>query len=159
MLTRDALRLAGTITVRVTNIATGAVETMQLRNAVTDDGLDVLKNALLGNVTADNLKLKYVALGTDPTAVTGTESQLGTEVFRKQVTDRSDEGTGLARTIGLILAGEAAGENIEEIGWFAGPAATAAANTGTLWARVLYSRAKTALESIQITRDDQSARA
>ena len=64
-----------------------------------------------------------------------------------------DPAAGQVNTVHYITPAEAVGA-IEELGWFAGAAAGAGAGTGIMISRVLYSRVKTNLESLQIERLD-----
>ena len=79
--------------------------------------------------------------------------RLGNETFRKQVTSQAAGAVGVTIT-NLYVAPEEAVGTIEEIGFFSGSSASATTDSGTLFARVLYSRTKTAVESIQIERTD-----
>jgi len=57
-----------------------------------------------------------------------------------------------------VLAPAEANVNITEIGWF-GADATSTTDSGTLIARVAYSRAKNSGESLQVNRQDTFAEA
>lgn len=120
------------------------------RNLITNGGLDLLVASLAGT----DAEIKYVAVGSDATAPTVDDTVLGAEEFRKQVTAQTTIGTGIVNTSCVILPAEATGFTIAEIGWFAGADATASADSGVLIARVLYSKTKTNLESLQIDRAD-----
>jgi len=111
---------------------------------ITDGGLDLISQAL--NVT-------YIALGDGTTAPSPSDVGLVNEKFRKAVTQHIDNGTGDEQVICYIAPYECNDFEIQEIGAFAG-VATDTPGSGTLVARWLYSRQKTNLESIQVTRDD-----
>ncbi len=138
-----------TITIRYQD---GTEEVLHLKNMVMNCAKNMMRDGLKGTVT--DFKIKYVALGSSTTAVANTQTQLGSEQFRKAVTQQSAGGTGVLTTTSYIASYEGNSFTIEEIGWFAGSTATASANSGVMVARVLYHRAKTNLESITITRDD-----
>jgi hypothetical protein len=127
-----------------------------INNTITDNGLNFFRDALRGIVT--DAQLKYIAVGTSSTAVTTSDSQLGNEVFRKQIFSRTAGTTGQCISI-AILEDTEANYSIAEIGVFAGTTASAIANSGIMVSRVLYSRVKTNLESIQIQRTDTIGRA
>lgn len=126
-----------------------------INNMVTDAGLNLLRECLRGTVT--DAEVKYIAVGTSSTAVSAAQTQLVNEAFRKPVYSKSVVGTGLLQTIGILTETEAV-INIQEVGIFAGSTASAATNSGIMISRILYSRNKTNLESIQFQRTDTIAR-
>lgn len=126
-----------------------------INNLITDGGLDLLRNLLQG--TATDGQIKYIAVGTSSVAVASTQTQLGAEVFRKPVLTRTSVTTGSLQSVTILTETEAVA-NIQEIGIFAGSTASTASNSGVMISRILYSRNKTNLESIQIQRTDTIAR-
>lgn len=132
------------------------IEDIDFTNLITNAYLDELAKVPQG--IAPDFEIKYVAIGTDNTTPTVTDTTLGTEIFRKQVTSQDKTGTGEVTTIFVIFDSEAVA-NWQEIGIFVGSTATGSADSGVLASRVLYSRNKTALEEIQITRKDIFGRA
>jgi len=120
-----------------------------------DNTLDELIKVLQG--TSTDLEIKYLALGTDSTAITDTDAALGTEVFRVALTDITKSGTGELTSLAVVLDNEAVA-TIEEIGLFAGAAAGAGADSGTLVSRILWHRVKSASEELQFTRIDTIVR-
>jgi hypothetical protein len=126
-----------------------------IKNRITNAGLNLLRNALNGEVTS--CEIKYLALGTGSNAINDSDTQLQNEIFRAQFisTTKPDIGQ-LEKTI-LILDNEAVAP-IEEIGIFAGVTASSTTNSGIMISRVLYSKNKTNLESIQIVRRDSIQR-
>ena len=142
----------GLVTVRVYDQNGNTIDVWQKKNLITDAGKNLVRDALKGTTT--DLKIKYVALGSNNTAPAGSQTTLLSEQFRKAITLQSAGSTGIVTTTGFIAAAEATTFTTQEIGWFAGPSATASANTGIMIARVLYSRTKSALESLEIDRTD-----
>lgn len=136
--------------------ADGSVEVDEFENLITDAGLNLIADALTGAVSTP--EIRYVALGSSNTPVSANQTALGDERFRKQVSQQTNPNTGEAVSIVYIAPFEATDFMIQEIGWFAGPDATDQAGSGILLARVLYSRAKSDLESLQITRTDTIGR-
>ena len=132
------------------------VEEVDFTNLITNAYLDELAKIPQG--IAPDFELKYIAIGTGSTAPSVTDTQLETEIFRKQVTSQSKTGTGKVTTIFVIIDSEAVA-TWGEIGIFVGSTATGTVNSGVLASRVLYSRSKTSLEEIQITRKDIFGRA
>lgn len=129
----------------------GTTEVEEFDNLIVNTGLNMMRRALKNG--DEKTQILYVALGSDATAPAATDTTLGSEQFRKQVTAYSNAGTGALTTTIYIAPGEANTFTIEEIGWFAG-SATGTADTGTLVSRVNYSKAKTDAEALQIDRTD-----
>jgi hypothetical protein len=123
----------------------------KLKNRLTNAGLNMVRDALNGDLT--DIKLKYLALGDSKIAIDDTQTQLGNERFRTPFIKYDKPATGQLKTTAIAKDNEAVFQ-IEEIGIFAGSTATSAANTGILVSRILYSRNKTNLESIQFIRTD-----
>ena len=126
-----------------------------INNMVTDAGLNLLRETLRGTIT--DAQIKYFAVGTSSASVLATQTQLGAEIFRKPVYSRTAGATGILQSIAILTETEAVA-NIQEIGVFAGSTASATTNSGIMISRILYSRNKTNLESIQIQRTDTIAR-
>lgn len=127
------------------------IDFQEFHNLITTVGLNMMRDVLYGDV-ADG-EIKYMAIGDDNTAPALADTTLGNETFRKARTSQSKPGAGQQTYVQYIDPTEAIGV-IEEFGWFAGAAAGAGADTGIMVSRTLYSRVKTALESIQIERTD-----
>ena len=125
-----------------------------ISNTITSGWLNAIRDALDGGVT--DLQVKYMAWGSSATAPLATQTTLVTESGRKQITQYTDGATGVQSTLTFLAPGDAV-QQIEELGWFAGSAATATVDSGTMVGRVLYSKNKTILETIQVTRDDTFA--
>jgi len=125
-------------------------------NLITTVGLNMVRDFLEGLIAAG--ETKYMAVGSDNTAPALADIKLGTETFRKLVTSFSEPADGQLRTVVYIAPAEAVGA-IEELGWFSGAAAGAGADSGIMISRVLYSRVKTAIESIQVERQETIAEA
>lgn len=151
----DKIGWQGIWNIQIKNKDTGQIEETQIKNRVMNAALDELLKVLQGNTT--DLEVAYLALGTSNTAVTDTQTQLGTEIFRTQLQSSSKTGTGELTSLFIVLDSEAVGQ-IEEIGIFGGSSASASANSGTLISRILWSRNKTASEEIQFTRIDRIVR-
>ncbi len=132
------------------------LDVQEMKNLITTVGLNMLRNGLYGDVS--DFEVKYMAIGSDSTAPTLADTTLGTETFRKARTSQSKPSNGAVKYVQYIAPAEAVGA-IEELGWFAGAAAGAGADSGIMIARVLYSRTKTNLESLQIERTDTFAEA
>ncbi len=116
---------------------------------ITTAGRNLLRD---GESGAQNPRITYVALGTDSTAPAIGNTQLGAEVFRKQVTSYTNGANGEVVISMYLSPSDLIGISVAEVGFFGGNA-TKTANSGTLLARGLYSHTKTNVESIQFGLD------
>lgn len=123
-----------------------------LKNLITSAGKNLLAESLR-NASLD-AEIKFISLGSDNTAPSSGDTTLGNETFRKAVTSQTAGGSVGVTITNLYVAPEEAVGTIEEIGFHSGSSATSTTDSGVLFARVLYSRTKTAVESIQIERTD-----
>ena len=132
----------------------GTTEVDYLHNLLMRNGFAHVLDGI-GNLldAGGDVAIRYLAVGSGTTAVNDTQGYLVNETFRKQITSAARTSHFTLETITIINNDEAVG-TIEEIGWFGGVAATSTTDSGILYARVLYSRTKTALESLQIDRID-----
>lgn len=129
----------------------GTEQVFELKNLVTNAGRNLLREALRIPIDAG---IRFVALGSGTAPPAVTDTQLQAEQFRKVVTRQEVGAVGEMITTMFVAPFEANTFVINEIGWFAGPDATATVNSGILIARVLWTRAKNNMESIQIERRD-----
>lgn len=128
------------------------VDVVETHNMIMNVGLNMIRDVLRGAVTDG--KIKILAWGTDATAEAAGQSNLVAESGRKAVTQQTAGTTGRVLTTTYIAPNDGVGITIRELGWFAGAAATATANSGIMVARLLYTKVKTNLESIQVDRTD-----
>ena len=124
----------------------------KLKNLITSAGKNLLAESLR-NASLD-AEIKFISLGSDNTAPSSGDTTLGNETFRKAVTSQTAGGSVGVTITNLYVAPEEAVGTIEEIGFHSGSSASSTTDSGVLFARVLYSRTKTAVESIQIERTD-----
>ena len=124
-----------------------------IKNLITDVALNKEIGILLG--TAPNMEIKYMGFGTDNTAPTVSDTQLGSESARFQPTTAFSQ-VAIGKTSGafFLTSTDLNGVDIEEIGVFCGSTASSTANSGTLLSRILWSFSKTANDEIEITRID-----
>ena len=123
-----------------------------LKNLITSAGKNLLAESLRnGSLDAE---IKFISIGSDNTAPSSGDTTLGNETFRKAVTSQTAGGSVGVTITNLYVAPEEAVGTIEEIGFHSGSSASSTTDSGVLFARVLYSRTKTAVESIQIERTD-----
>lgn len=145
---------------RITNIKITAYDldgnvkdVMKVKNLITTVGLNMVRDAIHAVADIADCEIKYVEVGTGATAPALADVALDTYLFRKIMTSTSKPADGQTKCTVYISPAEAIGA-LEEIGWWAGAACAAGEATGIMIARVLYSRNKTALESLQIERTD-----
>jgi len=122
-------------------------------NLLMNVGLNMVRDGLKD--AAFDTKIKFLAWGSGNTAPAVGQTQLVSETDRQGLTSWTAGGVGELITVVYINPATAvAPPNIEELGWFAGVGAVDAPNAGIMVGRILYSRAKTNLESLQIERTD-----
>ena len=132
------------VTITVRNPDGSVKEMVKLHNKIPVVARNMVRDFLHGTETDG--KIRELALGDDSTPPTDGDTALGNEVFRKAITGQTDTGDGELTTITYVNAGEAVGEDIQEIGWF---------NNIGLVSRVLWAHGvKTGLESFDIERVD-----
>lgn len=148
--------LSGNIKITVYNLDGSVKEVVNLHNEIKTCWINAIRDMYRGSMVND-LEIKYLAWGSDDTANDPSQTTLISEFGRKQVTAQEDGDDGEVITTTYIAPSEGNDETIEEIGWFAGASATSTPDSGILVARILYSRDKTDLESLEIERTDTIA--
>ncbi len=130
------------------------IDVQEFHNIITTVGLGMIIDFLRGTV-ADG-EIKDMAWGSDNTPVAIGQTTLVAETDRNTMTTQAEiTTTSMLSMVYISPADAVAPPNIEELGWFAGPLADGVGpDTGIMVSRVLYSRAKTALESLQVERTD-----
>jgi hypothetical protein len=141
----------GDFYIAIDNSITGEHKEIELKNTIITGRFSDIINVLAGYTP--NIRIKYLAIGTSSVATTGTETQLGTEVYRIAVTTTNNPSNGVLYTSFTVADADYTGQ-IEEIGIFCGTTASITVNTGTLLARVLWSHNKVAGENITFRRRD-----
>lgn len=144
------------VRITVRDLDGNILDVQEFKNLITTVGLGMVVDLLDGDISDG--EIKYTAVGSGTTAPALGDTTLDTETFRKATTSTTQPSVSSLRYVVYIAPDEAIGA-IEEIGWFAGAAAGAGADSGIMISRVLYSRTKTNLESIQVERLDTFAEA
>ena len=152
MLTHDTAGWLGEYEIVITH-KSGQVERQKVKNRITNAGLNLIRDALMGSVAG--MELTHLALGVSNIPLDDNQTQLGNEQFRTNFTSKEIMGPGQIQSTALVLDTEAA-INIREIGVFANGGDDP--NSGVLISRILWTRDKTNLESIQFTRVDTIGR-
>jgi len=123
-------------------------ERIKAHNLVVDSGLaSIIGRIVGGDSPVTKGTITYCALGTGTNAPASGDTQLQTEVFRKQVSVRSSTANvGRFRT---FFNTDEANATLKEAGLF-GDSASATANSGTLFCRLSIDRAKTSAETLTL---------
>lgn len=132
------------------------VDMVEFDNLIVNTGKNHFRDVLSGAVVDG--EIKALAWGLSNTAPNISQTRLVTESGRKQVTNQRN-GASVGQLITTVYIAPTEGNvSIRELGWFAGPSTSfVTPNTGTMIARVLYTRDKNQLESIQVDRTDTIA--
>lgn len=108
----------------------------EIHNLITNICLESESKIFMGE--SPNLWIKYIALGDDNTAVAATDTLLGNEVFRTRHVSQVYSATGIVTSEFYVTDTDANGEDIQELGIFAGNTAIATIDTGRLISHVLW---------------------
>jgi hypothetical protein len=129
--------------------AAGIVERhLAAHNLVTTRGRNVLARLLAGDVTYSG-QINYGALGSSSTAVNNSDTQLGTEVFRKIFASHTTDGNNVAYVDFFYAATDTNG-TYNEFGNFID--GTGTANSGQIFSHILTGGwVKTSLQSMFIS--------
>lgn len=135
MINKESFTLNTNVTIDIIDVKTNKViETIKKHNLVTTLGKNLVRD-LLG-IASGVTGLNYIALGTNATAVAITDTQLGTEVYRAVFTDTVYD-TAKVTLKYYLDSSTANGNTLVEAGLF-GDDADGTANSGTLFAHVIY---------------------
>jgi hypothetical protein len=108
----------------------------EIHNLITNVCLEAEAKIFMGY--APNMQIEYIALGDDNTAVAATDTTLTNEVFRTNYVSQTYSATGIVTTEFYITDTAANGEDIQELGVFAGNTANDTVDTGSLISHVLW---------------------
>ena len=154
---KDELSLRGEYLIEVREAKTGRlIKQVPIKNTLTLINQQIRTAMLLGaasGYTMNDLVIKYFAFGTDSTPATSSDTQLGAETLRKQVTNITQTSPSTVRSI-VSLGTQEGNFYIKEIGVFVGPNATGEANTGTLLSRVVVDIDKNSNLVVNVIRSD-----
>lgn len=121
---------------------------LRKHNLVTTIGRNVLARLLAGDVTYSG-QINYGALGSSSTAVNNSDTQLGTEVYRKLFASHTTDGNNVAFVDFFYAATDVSG-TFQEFGNAID--GTASANTGRLFSHILTGGwTKTSLQSMFVS--------
>lgn len=125
-------------------------------NTLTSISQKIRSAMLMGDTSGysfNDLDIQYIGFGTGTTPPSPSDTQLQTEVLRKQVTKKQIISDGLVQTV-VSLSTSEGNFGIQEIGVFCGPSATIEFNTGILLSRVVTPIPKNSNLTLNIVRND-----
>jgi hypothetical protein len=157
MKVNDKTKMSWNVQVTIINPDGSVKEVTTLKNSLTNTAFNTMAAFIAGTAGVSDAQIQYIAWGSSATAFDATQTTLFAELGRKQVVNYSVGGTGAIATNAYLSPYDAAGQTINELGWFIGNAlnpVSLVANSGLMYARVLYTHAKTNLESISVIRTD-----
>lgn len=159
MKSKSKLRWMTKIKITALDLDGKVKDVTEIKNLLMNVGLNMVREGWRGAL--NDLEIKDMAWGSDNTPPAVGQTGLIAETDSQTMTTQVAGGTGeLISTVYLNPSTANAPPDIEELGWFAGALADGTTpNPGIMVGRVLYSRAKTNLESLQIQRTDTIAEA
>lgn len=110
----------------------------EFHNLITNICLEAEARIFMTVASNPNIQIRYCALGDDNTAVTASDTVLGNEVGRVFKGSQTYSATGEVTTDFYFTDSDASGEDIQEIGIFAGNTATETTDSGKLISHVLW---------------------
>lgn len=142
----EQVKITGHMRFTLRNAITGKIEkVIEKNNLVATVGRAVIAQRLAGTTTYSGT-INYGALGSSTTAPANSDTQLGTEVFRKLVSSQAIA-SNIAYLSFFYAASEANGTH-KEFGTFID--GTASANTGQLFTHVAINITKTSTQTLTI---------
>ncbi len=145
----DNVKITGECIVEIHDAKTGKLKSYDhIKNLVVDSGKVSIASSLAGIRNNHQGEITYCAVGTGTDAPLAANTLLQIELYRKQISVRSASGkTAIFKT--FFNQSEANGL-LKEAGLF-GEAATATADTGTLFCRLNINRTKSSNDTLTLT--------
>lgn len=139
----------GQVTVTLFDAKTGRVKAVDhYKNMVVTTGKNSIADGLKGTETNNKGIITYCAMGTGGTAPTEANTSLQTELGRKLISVRSVSGN--VATFETFFTTSEVNGTLLEAGLF-GDDASATANSGTLFCRVIISRTKSSNDTLSLS--------
>lgn len=140
---------SGTIDIVIRDARTGKVKSHdRVKNMFVTAGKNSLADALRGTTSNNKGIITYCAVGSSIVAPTLADTSLLAEIARKAISLRSVAGN--IATFQTFFTTDEANGTLREAGLF-GDAATASANTGTLFCRAAINRTKSSSDTLTIS--------
>lgn len=144
----ETVSIKGRCVVEIRDADTGKLKSRDvINNLYVTTGKEQIAQALAGNVANNVGQITYCAVGTGVAVPVIGDTGLQTELYRKQVSVRSVAGR-TAQFQTFFNRNEANG-SLQEAGLF-GAAATAIANSGTLFCRLNINRTKSSNDTLTL---------
>lgn len=144
----ENIKLTGQVKLTFTNVKTGKKRVYEYKNLVTTLAKESIADGLRGNTTSNKGIITYCALGTGTTAPALGDTQLETELVRKQISARSaTNNQALFETFFNTSEGNG---TLKEAGLF-GDDASETTDSGTLFCRVAINRTKTSSDTLSLS--------
>ena len=149
-LIKDGVKMKGRIELVFRDGKTGRVKKrVVIDNLIVDAGKSAIAARLAGDTGVSNRgEITFAAVGTNGTAPSGSDTTLGTELFRKLLTLRSFVNN--IATLQIFFSTSEANGTLLEFGLF-GEDATTTPGSGTMFNHVNINEVKTAFDTLTIT--------
>jgi hypothetical protein len=143
---KETFTFKGVYTFTLENVITGEKRVIVNENLVVLTGKSYIMTRLMADQVTPGIKITHTALGTGTNAPASGDTQLQTEIYRKNVASATN-----ASNIGYVSAYYTAVEvtgTFREVGLFIN--ATGVANSGTLFSRVATNITKSSVETLTV---------
>lgn len=144
---KDRVIPVGMVEVILRNVKTGKVVRELVPNMFVTAGKNSLADAIRGTTASNKGIITYCALGTGDTAPALGDTDLETELFRKQISVRSVSGN--VATFETFFTTSEGNGTLKEAGLF-GDDASGTADSGTLFCRTAINRTKTSNDTLTL---------
>lgn len=138
----------GKVELIFTNVITGRVDVIHVKNMFVTAGKNSIADHLRGTTSNNKGIITYCALGTGTTAPALADTTMQTEIARKAVSVRSVSGK--VATFQTFFTTAEANGTLREAGLF-GDDASDTANSGTLFCRTAINRTKTSSDTLSLS--------
>lgn len=148
---QDIVIPKGAVALILRDAKTGKIKSVDfIKNTFVTTGKNAIAAALMGTTSNNKGIITYCAVGTNTTAPTLADTQLGTEIFRKLVSVRSVSGK-VANFQTFFTTAEANG-TLREAGLF-GDDASSTPDSGTLFSKLAINRVKSSSDTLTLSWD------
>lgn len=140
------LHIKGVIKIVLRNIYTGDINIIQVDNLITNLGKESIAGGIAG--IANKGEITYMAVGTDSTAPVVTNTVLGTELYRKQISVRTVSAN--IATFETFYRTDEANGTLREIGLFGGSGASST-DGGDMYTHAAINFTKSSAETMTVS--------
>lgn len=153
---KEKISLEGYFEIEIINEKTlEVVKKINVKNALMNINKTIRNEMLMGTYSGglNDLEIKYFAFGTGIDPITKDDTKLSNEVYRKQITQKTQMINGNIKTLVSLSALEC-NTQIKEIGVFSGPSSSITKDSGLLISRILVNINKNSNITLNISRQD-----